>query len=255
MMIYSINIINIHLSVTQIKFIMKTYAKLNLTQQLTHKLGMYIVQGKYSTDNRLPSEADICTEFDVSRTATREAVKMLAAKGMISSRPKQGIKVLPQEQWNMFDTDVLEWILSANPSLELLKEFTQMRYAIEPEAAALAAKCADEDSLTPLRQAVARMHNADEGLDDALESDIAFHTAILAASNNRFISQMREFTSTALQVSIRYTNKIKGVATADVVKHRAVLTAIEAGDSQKAKELMQDLLQEALDLIDSRIKE
>ena len=232
---------------------MKSYTRLNLTQQLTHSLGMNIVQGKYSKDNRLPSEADICAEFDVSRTATREAVKMLSAKGMISSRPKQGIKVQPQSNWNMFDTDVLEWILSANPSLELLKEFTQMRYAIEPEAAALAAANADEDSLTTLRQAVARMHNADEGLDDALESDIAFHTAILEASHNRFISQMREFTSTALQVSIRYTNKIKGVATADVIKHRAVLTAIEAKDSQQAKELMQELLKEALELIDSRI--
>ena len=236
---------------------MKTYAKLNLTQQLTHKLGMHIVQGKYSSDGRLPSEADICAEFEVSRTATREAVKMLSAKGMISSRPKQGIKVLPQAQWNMFDTDVLEWILSANPSLELLKEFTQMRYAIEPEAAALAAKInkhnPDEDSLTTLRQAVARMQNADEGLDDALESDIAFHTAILGASENRFISQMREFTSTALQVSIRYTNKIKGVATADVEKHRDVLKAIEAGDAPQAKVLMQDLLGEALELIESRI--
>jgi len=232
---------------------MKSLAKLNLTQQLTHNLGMNIVQGKYQSDNRLPSEAELCAEYDVSRTATREAVKMLAAKGMIASRPKQGIKVLPQSQWNMFDTDVLEWILSANPSLALLKEFTQMRYAIEPQAAALAAANHDEDNLTLVRQAVNRMQNADEGLDDSLESDIAFHTAILQASNNRFISQMQEFTSTALRVSIRYTNKIKGVAGADVTKHRAVLTAIENQDAPLASKLMQDLLGEALELIESRL--
>lgn len=232
---------------------MKSFAKLNLTQQLTHNLGMNIVQGKYDENGRLPSEAELCEQYDVSRTATREAVKMLAAKGMIASRPKQGIKVQSQSQWNMFDTDVLEWILSSNPSLELLKEFTQMRSAIEPEAAALAAKDHSEQSLTLLRQAINRMQNAEEGLDDSLESDIAFHTAILEASNNRFISQMQEFTTTALRVSIRYTNKIKGVANADVEKHREVLIAIENRDPELARQKMKILLDEALELIESKL--
>ena len=232
---------------------MRSFAKLNLTQQLTHKLGKAIVQGKYDSNGRLPSEAELCTEFDVSRTATREAVKMLSAKGMLSSRPKQGIKVEPQTHWNMFDIDVLEWILSSKPSLSLLKEFTQMRYAIEPEAAALGAANPPEGGFTELHLALERMDNAEKGLDDALESDIDFHTSILQASQNRFITQMQEFTSTALRVSIRYTNRIKGVAAADVEKHRDVLTAMEAGDADLARSTMQDLLGEALALIDSEL--
>jgi DNA-binding FadR family transcriptional regulator len=228
--------------------------RLNLTQLLTHKLGMAIVQGKYDEDGRLPSEAELCTEFDVSRTATREAVKMLSAKGMLSSRPKQGIKVLPQSQWNMFDTDVLEWVLGSQPSLELLKEFTQMRFSVEPQAAALAAQNRHEEDLAQIREAIKRMDNADKGLDDPLESDIAFHTSILQASQNRFICQLQEFTSTALRVSIRYTNRIKGVAIADIEKHRAVLEAIESGDAQQAHRLMQGLLGEALALIDSELE-
>lgn len=234
---------------------MKTYAKLNLTQQLTHKLGMAIVQGKYDETGRLPSEAELCTQFDVSRTATREAVKMLSAKGMLSSRPKQGIKVQPQSLWNMFDTDVLEWILSSQPSLALLKEFNQMRYALEPEAAALAAQNPYEENTAFLQYAVQRMENADLGLDDPLESDIAFHTGILEASQNRFISQMQEFTATALRVSIRYTNRIKGVTGADVEKHREVLNAIKAHNPDLARSLMQKLLGEAIELIDSQLKE
>lgn len=232
---------------------MKSLAKLNLTQQLTHNLGMAIVKGQYDEQGNLPSEAELCNQFNVSRTATREAVKMLSAKGLISSRPKQGISVQPQSNWNMFDTDVLEWILNSKPSLSLLKEFTEMRYAIEPEAAALAAVTPKEGSLLNLHKALNRMVSADEGLDDALESDIEFHTCILHASNNRFISQLHEFTSTALRVSIRYTNRIKGVHGGDVDKHRDVLRAIEAKDPQLARQRMQGLLSEALELINSQL--
>ncbi|MDZ7869243.1 MAG: GntR family transcriptional regulator [Rheinheimera sp.] len=92
----------------------------NLTHQLTHDLGLAIVQGVYPVGSGMPSEAELCIRHNVSRSATREAVKMLSAKGLLTSRPKQGIRVLPESNWNMFDTDVLRWILSSKPSLSLL---------------------------------------------------------------------------------------------------------------------------------------
>lgn len=232
---------------------MKTLANMNLTQQLTHQLGSQIVGGKYDQGGRLPSEAELCSEYDVSRTVMREAVKMLSAKGMISSRPKQGITLQPQSHWNLFDTDVLEWILSNQPSLALLKEFTQVRFAIEPQAAALAAENADEADLAQLEQAIERMNKADLGLDDPFESDVAFHCAVLHASHNRFFIQMVEFTSTALRVSVRYTNRIKGVDAADVSKHRDILTAIKSRDADNAKRISEQLLSEALALIESQL--
>lgn len=232
---------------------MKSHSKMNLTQQLTHDIGTTIVQGKYNESGRLPSEADLCAEYEVSRTAMREAVKMLSAKGMISSRPKQGIKVEPQSRWNMFDTDVLEWILSSSPSLALLKEFTQMRFAIEPQAAALAATNATAQDIALLQRAIERMENAVKGLDDPFESDVAFHSNILQASHNRFFAQMIEFTGTALRVSVRYTNRIKGVTTADVDKHRCILTAIQNRDGDTARQAVEALLGEALALIESEL--
>lgn len=96
---------------------------LNLTQQVVHELGKKIMQGKYKIGDSLPSEADLCTEFNISRTATREAVKMLTAKGLISSRPRQGIKVVDSKHWNLFDVDVLNWILLGKPDLYLLRHF------------------------------------------------------------------------------------------------------------------------------------
>jgi DNA-binding FadR family transcriptional regulator len=232
---------------------MKTLPRHNLTHQLTHDLGMAIVQGVYPVNQGLPSEADLCLKFEVSRSATREAVKMLSAKGLISSRPKQGIRVLPESNWNMFDTDVLRWILSSKPSLSLLKEFTQVRIALEPQAAALASLTASYEQLEEIDKALARMVEAEQGLDDPLEADIAFHTSILIASNNRFFVQLTEFISTALRVSIRYTNRIKGVPGADVKKHADILDSIKSRNPEKAKLAVVTILEEALQLIESKL--
>ena len=232
---------------------MRTGPKHNLTHQLTHDLGMAIVKGEYKIGDGLPSEADLCVEFDVSRSATREAVKMLSAKGLISSRPKQGIQVLPESNWNMFDTDVLSWILSSKPSLSLLKEFTQVRVAIEPQAAALAAVNGTDEQFRDIERALARMEDADNGLDDPLDADIEFHNYILLATGNRFIAQLTDFISTALRVSIRYTNRIKGVPGADVQKHADILNAIRSRDPEQARVAVKTILDEALELIESQL--
>jgi DNA-binding FadR family transcriptional regulator len=221
----------------------------NLTHQLTHDLGIAIVKGVYPVGEGLPSEADLCIEYDVSRSSTREAVKMLSAKGLISSRPKQGIRVLPESNWNMFDTDVLKWILSSKPSLSLLKEFTQVRVALEPQAAALAAMNASDEQLASIEKALERMVEAEQGLDDPLEADIAFHTSILIASGNRFFVQLTEFIGTALRVSIRY-KKIKGLSGADVTKYVEIFNAIKARNPELSKSTVAIILDEALELIE-----
>ncbi|GGW61239.1 FadR/GntR family transcriptional regulator [Alishewanella tabrizica] len=233
---------------------MKNAPRQNLTHQLTNDLGLAIVQGTYPVGTGLPSEAELCVEYDVSRSSTREAVKMLSAKGLISSRPKQGIRVLPESNWNMFDTDVLRWILSSKPSLALLKEFTQVRVALEPQAAALASVTASYKQLEAIEQALGRMIEAEQGLDDPLEADIAFHTSVLAASNNRFFLQLTEFISTALRVSIRYTNRIKGVPGADVQKHADILNTIKSRNPERAKKAVEAILDEALELIESKLE-
>jgi DNA-binding FadR family transcriptional regulator len=221
----------------------------NLTHQLVHDLGLAIVQSQYAVGASLPSEADICKQFGVSRSATREAVKMLAAKGLLTSRPRQGIRVLPESRWNMFDTEVLGWLLNSRPSLELLIEFAEMRNGIEPEAAALAAENATPESIRDIAAALQRMDDAEAGLDDALESDIAFHSAVLNASGNRFVVQMSTFVETALRVSIRFTDEMNGVAAANVAAHREILKAIEKRNPQLARKKVERLLAGSKELI------
>lgn len=222
----------------------------NLTHQLTHQLGAAIVQGQYAIDKSFPTEAELSQQFNISRSVTREAVKMLTAKGLIASRPRQGIRVMPSSHWNMFDADVLSWTLNARPSLELLREFTQLRMAIEPEAAALATENnQDNASIKAIGDALARMKRADDGQDDPLAADIEFHCAILAASNNRFFFQLREFIQVALRVSIASTNQLKGVLTADYDDHKRIYDAICAGDKEEASKAVKVLLQEVMQLI------
>jgi DNA-binding FadR family transcriptional regulator len=227
----------------------------NLTHQVVHKLGGAIVQGTYQINAVFPTEAELCVQYDISRSVIREAVKMLAAKGLIASRPRQGIRVQPNTQWNMFDADVLQWTLASRPSLQLLREFTQLRIGIEPEAAILAARLHNPEDIRNIELALMRMREAEKGNDDSLEADIAFHTSILLASDNRFFIQLRNFIQTALRVSIASTNQLKGVKIASYRDHKKVYDAIAAGEPQQAHDAMCNLLTEALTLIDSSMLE
>lgn len=228
---------------------------LSLSQRMTQELGRAIVCGEFNANESLPSEAVLCETFGVSRTAVREAVKMLSAKGLISSRQRQGIRILPEEEWNILDSDLLRWSLESNPSMRVLKEFLQMRIAIEPEAAALAARNARPASLAAIREALDRMDQAKTGSpEQALEADIDFHISILYASENRFFIRMRDFTRTALNVSIRHTNVIKSNPSGVVRDHSQVFTAIESGNAELARERMHLLIEEALTFIEQELE-
>jgi DNA-binding FadR family transcriptional regulator len=224
----------------------------NLTHSIAHSLGVAIVTGVYSADNPIPIEADLCRQYNASRSVLREAVKMLTAKGLLGSRPRLGTRVELEENWNMLDPDVLGWLLERKFSPALLMEFTEIRLAVEPGAASLAARMAGPAEKAAIRHAIERMQAADSGEDDPLDSDIAFHVAVLRASRNRFYAQLTGFIATALRISIRTTNRYKGVQLASVADHRKVADAIIAGRSAAAGEAMRKLIQEALDLINKR---
>ena len=220
----------------------------NLTYALLDSLGRAIVTGRY--DGRpFPTEAELAREHGVSRSVTREAVKMLTAKGLLTARPRKGTSVQPSSSWNLFDADVLRWLLERKFSLELLRQFTELRIAIEPAAAALAARGSDEAGRQAIAIGFARMEAAERGDDDPLEADIAFHIAIMQAAANPFYMQFRDVVETALRTSIRFTNRFKG-RTASLPQHHAVLAAVERQDSAEAKAAMTELIADVMTLID-----
>ncbi|MCP5010612.1 MAG: FadR family transcriptional regulator, partial [Aestuariibacter sp.] len=183
------------------------------------------------------------------------AVKMLAAKGLISSRPRQGIRVEPPENWNLYDTSVLRWMLESSPSLLVLKEFLQMRLAIEPQAAALAARHGSPEAIAQIEKALLEMDNAAQTHGSIHEPDLAFHTAILLASGNRFFYQLRDFITTALNVSFQYTTNAKDSLQTIADEHRKIYLAIKSGEAERAKNMMAYLIDEAMAYIELKISE
>ena len=219
----------------------------NLTYGMLDTLGRAIVHGRYE-DRSFPTEGELAKQHGVSRSVTREAVKMLTAKGLLSARPRQGTIVQNKASWSLFATDVLRWLLERKFSIDLLQHFNELRIAIEPEAAALAARHCDAADLRVMEAGLERMTAADEGQDDILEADIAFHVAILRASHNPFYAQFRDVVTTALRTSIRFTNRLKGHS-ASIADHRAVLDAIAARDPDRARDAMRTIIGDVLSLI------
>ncbi len=220
----------------------------NLTFAMLEALGRAIVTGAYENE-RFPTEAELAAQHMVSRSVTREAVKMLTAKGLLTARQRKGTTVQPSASWNLFDTDVLRWLLERKFSLELLRQFSELRIAIEPEAAALAAREAEPAAVAEIRAGFERMEAAEAKGEDTLEADIGFHVAVLNASANPFYMQFRDVVSTALRTSIRFTNRFKG-RTASLPAHHAVLTAIEAGDREAARGAMAAIIAEVMAMIE-----
>ncbi|HWA91050.1 MAG TPA: FadR/GntR family transcriptional regulator [Rhizomicrobium sp.] len=216
----------------------------NLTYSIAEDLGVAIVTGTYSSNSPFPVEAELCKRYGVSRSILREAVKMLTAKGLLGSRPRRGTWVQDEENWNLLDPDVLRWMLERKFSFALLIEFTQVRLAIEPKAAALAAANAGPSDRAAIAAAIAGMIESERLQDDPLEPDIAFHIAILHASGNGFYSRLGELIEAALRFSIRMTNRQTGVRS--VAEHKKVSDAIIAGDAKRAEAAMQALVEDAL---------
>ncbi|KAB7764434.1 FadR/GntR family transcriptional regulator [Xanthomonas maliensis] len=225
-----------------------TSASSTLTAQLLDALGREVVAGTYGTQN-FPTEADISLAYATSRSVTREAIKMLTAKGLLSARPRSGIVVRPEQSWSLLDPDVLRWMLERKFSHRLLRSFTEMRQGIEPMAAKLAAQQGDTEAIGKIEQALQRMIAAGRGEDDHLSSDVAFHVAILDATGNPFYMQFHELVNTALTFSIQFTNRVRG-HTASIPAHRRVLHAIKRGDADTAQAAMFAIIHDVLRLID-----
>ncbi|WP_031235137.1 FadR/GntR family transcriptional regulator [Asticcacaulis sp. AC402] len=228
---------------------MRSEHGVSLAYGLLKTLGQSIVTGEF--DNTIfPTEAELCQRYGASRTVMREAVKMLSAKGLLSSRQRQGTRIEPVDNWNMLDPDVLRWLMERPISNKIFREFAQMRLAIEPTAAALAAEVQDRRAIAQIRQGLEAMITTAGDQDAALQADIDFHVAILKASGNPFFWRLKPLINNALQLSIQLTNKISG-HTASIAAHEAILVAIERGDGEAAKKASEALLIESLKLLET----
>jgi DNA-binding FadR family transcriptional regulator len=215
----------------------------NVHSQVADRIGISIVRGDIAVGEALPSEMQLCAMIDVSRTVVREAIRTLTGKGLVEARAKTGTRVRPPEQWNQLDPDVLRWQLETSDVDRYLAKLFQLRCAVEPSAAALAATQAGDDD-------VARIRSGYEGMvaakinESFVAADIAFHQAIYFATRNEFfwpIAQMFQITlRQSFAIAVRGSHRARAL-----VEHRAVLDAIGARDGDGAREATTILLDHA----------
>lgn len=217
----------------------------SLVRAVVQDLGRSIVRGDFETNTPFPTEAELCSRYGIARPAVREALKTLTGKGLLESRRRLGTRVLPENEWNLLDPDLLSWMLERPFSLRLLIEFTEGRLAFEPVAAALAAASATKSQREAIRAATERMI-ADGG---TLESDIAFHTAILDASNNKFLRQLKSLTQAGLRFSLQYTKLGPKHRRSVPEAHSEIAKAVVSGKVEKSERLMREHVRKALDLL------
>ncbi|WP_168564621.1 FadR/GntR family transcriptional regulator [Crateriforma spongiae] len=217
----------------------------NLCAQIVHDLGRQILGGEIQPGQAIPNESVLCERMGVSRTVIREAVKSLAAKGLIRSRAKLGTTVLPSVSWNFLDPDVLEWQAQTDVDGRLLRHLTQFRLGLEPAAAAFAAQCASDDQLQTIRDAFQAMEGAVENAEAFLVADLRFHTSILHATGNPFFSPVANVIRAALKSSIRVTNRQSAENRKSIPLHQSVMQAIWDRDSVAADHAMRTLLGDA----------
>lgn len=166
--------------------------------QIAGEIGRRIVQGEYPPGTVLPNEAQWSEAFGVSRTAVREAIKMLMAKNLLSSRPKIGSRVEPRDQWNLLDRDVLEWYSDSPERGTYLRAVQEFRYIIEPEAAALAAERRSPEQMAEISRACAEMGSA-PNLQSRTKADTRFHVSILRAAGNDLLMPLGVMIGSALE--------------------------------------------------------
>ena len=228
------------------------YPHRNLHGQIVHTLGRRILRGEI-----LPGDAlQAGSAMAASRTALREAIKVLAAKGLVEAKPKIGTRVTPRESWNLLDPDVMAWQHDGLPRPLFLRKLTEVRAVIEPQAAAFAAERADDAVLAALERAFKDMAVAARSLpvtgdvDAVVEADVRFHLTILRACGNDLLEQMARVVYSALVVSFQTTSRLPGSAERALPKHRAILKAIVARQPDRARAAMSRLVAETAREID-----
>jgi DNA-binding FadR family transcriptional regulator len=225
---------------------MKPVRSERLHQSLARRIGSAILNGDYLPGDKLGGEIDQAENRGVSRTVYREALRILAAKGMIESRPKAGTRVTDRRHWNLLDPDILAWTFSGNADENFIRELFELRGIIEPEAAALAAQRRNLADLDIMQGALADMER--HGLADACgqAADQAFHRAIIEASGNRPLITLAESVGAAVAWTTRFKQRHQPLPRDPMDEHRAVFAAIEAGDAAQARAAMQELVDLAL---------
>ncbi|AMX01339.1 FadR/GntR family transcriptional regulator [Microbulbifer thermotolerans] len=214
----------------------------NLNIQIAREIAQKILSGTLAQGSIIPGEVYLCSQFGVSRTVLREAIKLLKSKGMLESKPKVGTRVCCKTRWNFLDAQLLEWMTEVETPEGVYLQFLELRRAIEPQATALAAVRATEEQRTELTTIFQQMKAIAKDFDQQAwtEVDTLFHHLIFLATDNSFYRPFGNVMATMLKWFIRFSSKDGGVC---IEEHRQIYEAIMDRDPVRAMQASMSLME------------
>jgi DNA-binding FadR family transcriptional regulator len=217
----------------------------NLSDRVARQLALRIIDGELAAQALLPREETLLQELDVSRTVLREAVKILAAKGLLESRQKRGTTVRPPSDWNVLDRDVLSWQAECSRDDRHLLQLMEVRQIVEPAAARLAAQRATADDVQAIGLAAQAMKTHADAAADFVAADFEFHRLVLMAAKNDLLVPVANLILNSLRASLQLTNQDGAGNQQSQRLHERVAVAIAARDAAAAERAMKRLLADA----------
>ena len=208
-------------------------------EQVARSIGIDIIANRYPEGSRLPGDAELTAQFGVSRPVLRESVKTLVAKGLLTTKARVGTVVREHGAWNMFDADVLAWHLDAGIDKRFLNDLAEIRLAVEPRAAMLAAAQRSDEDVAELRRSMERMRLEASDSVGFADADLALHVAVARASGNLFMRSIGHVIEAALRASFLLSAPVEPEDRDTVLLwHQKIVDAIAAGDAETASEAM-----------------
>jgi DNA-binding FadR family transcriptional regulator len=209
-------------------------------------IGVAIVSGEFAPGHAFLGEIEQAEKLGISRTAYREAVRILAAKGLVDSRPKAGTRVNPRAMWNLLDPDVLAWMFEGEPGEKFIRDLFELRGVIEPEAAAFAARRREPEHLDAMAAALDEMRRHGLSTPEGRDADQRFHRAILDAADNETLAALATSVGAAVSWTTLFKQRRRTLPRDPLPDHARVMDAIAAGNADAAREAMHDLIALAL---------
>ncbi|MBR0693916.1 FadR/GntR family transcriptional regulator [Bradyrhizobium lablabi] len=207
--------------------------------EVARSIGIDIIAGRYAEGTRLPGDAELTANFGISRPVLRESIKTLVAKGLLTTKARVGTVVRGRGAWNMFDADVLAWHLDVGIDKQFLGDLAEIRLAIEPRAAALAAARRTEPDIVELRRCIAIMRHEPSDSDAFADGDLALHIAVAKASGNPFMRSVDGVIEAALRASFVLSAPVDPADRETVLCcHQRIVDAIADGNAEDAAAAM-----------------
>lgn len=218
----------------------------SLHAEVVEEIASWLITGHFKEGDVLPNEQEVGNNLGVSRTVVREAVRTLVAKGMLQVRRRTGTVVLSEDDWSIFDTEVLAWRFRHGVSNEFLDELFRFRAGTETFAAELCATNPDFD-VAELSECCDAMERALDGEGDWFDADLRFHRLLLSGAGNRFLAHMIPMIENLFDALLSPDVLIEENMRRTLPRHRAVVDAIASGDTSAVREAMLLLVAEARD--------